>query len=121
MKTAGISIFKRTPLLERLGMLLFATSYRVERSTIRFRLFAALPLALVVFASKDRLPYWELAIGAIALVFAANVWLSYANRAGLISPTRSALFGSSVDTLLLLLVSHLAIRASASISSTSEM
>ena len=101
MKTAGISIFKRTPLLERLGMLLFATSHRVERSTIRFRLFAALPLALVVFASKDRLLYSELAIGAIALVFAANVWLSYANRAGLISPTRSATVISGVASFSL--------------------
>lgn len=108
-------------MLEKLGTLLFSTTHRVERGAITFRLIAALPLALVMFVSKDRLPYWELAIGAVALMFAANVWLHYANRTRRISPARSALFGSSVDTLLLLLVSNLAIRASASISSTSEM
>ena len=121
MKMAANSHIGRIPVLERLGTLLFATSQRAERSAITFRLFAALPLALVMFASRDRLPYWELAIGAIAVMFGVNVWLRYASKTHLISPATSALFGASTDTLLLMLVSNLAIRASANISSTSEM
>jgi hypothetical protein len=82
---------------------------------------AALPMMLIMFASRDRLPYWEYAIGAVAVVFASNVWLHYANKNGRITPNLSAMVGSTIDTLLLLLVSSLAIRASAEISSTSEM
>lgn len=54
-------------------------------------------------------------------MFAVNLWLRHANKTKLISSVRSALFGSVADTLLLLLVSNLAIRASADINSTSEM
>lgn len=121
MKSAGVPTNKPIPLIERLGTRLFATSRRVERSAVRFRLVAALPLAVVMFVSNDRLPYWELAIGAIGVMLAVNVWLNYAVRTHGISPVRAALLGSSVDTLLLLLVSNLAIRASANINSTSEM
>ena len=121
MDTAINPESERIPLLERLGTRLFATSYPVERSAINFRLIATWPLALVIFASKDRLPYWELAIVAIVGMFAVNLWLRHANTIKLISPVKSALFGSSADTLLLLLVSNLAIRASANINSTSEM
>jgi hypothetical protein len=74
-----------------------------------------------MLASRDRLPYWEYAIGAVAIMFVLNIWLHHANKNHQISPNRSALIGSSVDTLLLMLVSSLAIRASAEISSTSEM
>jgi len=74
-----------------------------------------------MYPSRDRLPYWEYAIGAIAIMFAVNLWLRYSNKHRHIAPNRSALIGSGVDTLLLLLVSNLAIRASAEISSTSEM
>lgn len=121
MDTAINPESERIPLLERLGTRLFATSYQVERSAIKFRLFATWPLALIIFASKDRLPYWELAIAAIVGMFTVNLWLRHANTTKLISPARSALFGSSTDTLLLLVVSNLAIRASANINSTSEM
>ena len=121
MATAGNSQSGQIPLLEKLGTRLFATSGPVERSVFTFRLIAAVPLAFVMFVSKDRLPYWELAIGAVAVMFAANVWLNYANRTRRVSPVRLALFGSSIDTLLLLFVSNLAIRASANISTTSEM
>ena len=112
---------ERFPLLERLGTRLFATSFQIERSAITFRLIATWPLALVIFASKDQLPYWELAVAAIVGMFAVNLWLRHANKTKLISSVRSALFGSVADTLLLLLVSNLAIRASADINSTSEM
>ncbi len=74
-----------------------------------------------MFSSRGRLPYWEYAIGAVVIMFVINVWLIYANKHRRISPNRSALIGSAVDTLLLLLVSNLAIRASANINSTSEM
>ena len=121
MNTATNQQSGQKPLLDRLGKLLFATSYEIERSAIRFRLIATWPLTLIVFASRNRLPYWELAIGAIVVLFIANVWLNHAIKQRLISPIRSALFGSSADTVLLLLVSNLAIRASANISSTSEM
>jgi hypothetical protein len=106
---------------ERLGAKLFATSRQLERGAISFRLMAAFPMMLVMFASRDRLPYWEYAIGAVALVFASNIWLYFANKNGRITPNLSAMVGSTIDTLLLLLVSSLAIRASAEISSTSEM
>ena len=107
--------------MERPGTRLFATSFQIERSAITFRLIATWPLALVIFASKDQLPYWELAVAAIVGMFAVNLWLRHANKTKLISSVRSALFGSVADTLLLLLVSNLAIRASADINSTSEM
>jgi hypothetical protein len=112
---------KRHSYLERVESKLFATSRHLERGAILFRLVAALPLALVMFSSRDRLPYWEYAVGAIAIMFAVNIWLRHANKNGHLTPQRSALVGSAVDTLLLLLVSNLAIRASAQISSTSEM
>lgn len=121
MNTATDLRFGKNTLLDRLGALLFATSHEVERGAIRFRLFATWPLTLIVFASRNRLPYWELAIGAIVVLFIANIWLNHALKQRLISPIRSALFGSMADTVLLLLVSNLAIRASANISSTSEM
>jgi len=60
-------------------------------------------------------------VAAIVGMFAVNLWLRHANKTKLISSVRSALFGSVADTLLLLLVSNLAIRASADINSTSEM
>ena len=60
-------------------------------------------------------------MAAIVGMFAVNLWLRHANKTKLISSVRSALFGSVADTLLLLLVSNLAIRASADINSTSEM
>ena len=88
-----------------------------------FRLIAAVPLALLMYASRERLPYWEVAVAAIVTMFVVNIFLRSANNSGSgrISPERSALFGSAVDTILLLLVSFLAIRASANLSTTSEM
>jgi ABC-type enterobactin transport system permease subunit len=112
---------QRISYIDRLGTRFFATSTQLERGAVTFRLIAAVPLALVMFSSRERLPYWEYAIGAIGIMFAVNVWLNLANKNQRISPNRSALIGSAVDTLLLLLVSNLAIRASADINSTSEM
>jgi hypothetical protein len=111
----------RPSAIDRLAGKLFATSAQIERGAIMFRLVAALPLMLLMFSSRDRLPYWEVAIGAIAAMAAVNVWLALANRTNRFSPERSALIGSVVDTGLLLLVSFLAIRASANLSTTSEM
>jgi hypothetical protein len=71
-----------------------------------------------MLASRDRLPYWEYAIGAVAIMFVLNIWLHHANKNHQISPNRSTLIGFSVDTLLLMLVSSLAIRASAEIDLT---
>jgi hypothetical protein len=112
---------QRISYIDRIGTRLFATSPQLERGAITFRLIAALPLALLMYSSRDRLPYWEYAIGAIVIMFAVNLWLRYSNKNRRITPNRSALIGSGIDTLLLLLVSNLAIRASAEISSTSEM
>jgi hypothetical protein len=112
---------QRYSFIERFETKLFATSRHLERGAIMFRLVAALPLALVMFSSRDRLPYWEYAVGAIAIMFVVNIWLRHANKHNHLSPKRSALIASSVDTLLLLLVSNLAIRASGEIHSTSEM
>jgi hypothetical protein len=112
---------QRISYIDRFGTRLFATSTQLERGAITFRLIAALPLALLMYSSQDRLPYWEYAISAIAIMFAVNLWLRHSNNHRRIAPNRSALIGSGIDTLLLLLVSNLAIRASAVISSTSEM
>lgn len=112
---------QRISYIDRFGARLFATSTQLERGAVTFRLIAALPLALLMYASRDRLPYWEYAIGAVVIMFAVNLWLRHSNKQRRIAPNRSALIGSGVDTLLLLLVSNLAIRASAEISSTSEM
>lgn len=112
---------QRNSFLERAELALFATSPQLERGAVIFRLIAALPLALLMYSSRDRLPYWEYAIGAVVIMFAANLWLRISNKHRHITPNRSALIGSGIDTLLLLLVSNLAIRASAEISSTSEM
>ncbi|MDP6665910.1 MAG: hypothetical protein QF357_00770 [Dehalococcoidia bacterium] len=112
---------RRKPLVERLGAILFATSSQVERGAIGFRLIASPALSLVMFLSRDRLPYWEYAIGAVVVMFVTNIWLGYANRTNRITPNRSALWGSLIDTGLLLIISSLAIRASAEISATSEM
>jgi len=112
---------QRNSYIDRFGARFFATSPQLERGAITFRFIAALPLAILMYSSRDRLPYWEYEIGAIAIMFAVNLWLRYSNNHRRITPNRSALIGSGVDTLLLLLVSNLAIRASAEISSTSEM
>ena len=112
---------RRNSYIDRFGARFFATSPQLERGAITFRLIAALPLAILMYSSRDRLPYWEYAIGTIAIIFAVNLWLRYSNNHRRITPNRSALIGSGADTLLLLLVSNLAIRASAEISSTSEM
>jgi hypothetical protein len=112
---------QRISYIDRIGARLFATSIQLERGAITFRLIAALPLALLMYSSRDRLSYWEYAIGAIAIMFAVNLWLRHSNKHRRIAPNRSALIGSGIDTLLLLLVSNLAIRASAVISSISEM
>ena len=121
MNAAGDSTRQRFPAIERLGARLFATSTQIERGEVGFRLIASLPLALLMFSSRERLPYWEFAVVAVAAMFLANLWLTYANRRKRITPNVSAFIGSFVDTALLLLVSHLAIRASAQINSTSEM
>lgn len=115
------SKLQRFTAIARLESLLFATSRTVEHTAIRFRIIASLPLALLMYSSRERLPYWEFTVGAVIAMLAANLWLNYANRTNRISPNRSALIGSAVDTGLLLLASNLAIRASAEISSTSEM
>jgi hypothetical protein len=112
---------QRNSYIDRFDARFFATSPQLERGAITFRLIAALPLAILMYSSRDRLPYWEYAIGTIAIIFAVNLWLRYSNNHRRITPNRSALIGSGADTLLLLLVSNLAIRASAEISSTSEM
>jgi len=109
------------PTIDTVASRIFATSPQIERGAVYFRLAAAIPLALLMYASQDRLPYWEVAVGAIGLMFLVNMWLRSANSQGRISPQRSALFGSLVDTFLLLVVSFLAIRASAELSTTSEM
>lgn len=111
----------RKPLIDRVAAKFFVTSRRTEGGVIIFRLIAALPLAMLMFASRERLPYWEVAIAAITAMFAVNVWLRIENRLARSSPERTALLGSTVDTVLLLIVSFLAIRASADISATSEM
>ncbi len=74
-----------------------------------------------MYASRERLPYWEIAIAAVGVMFLVNIWLRSANSSQRISAERSALYGSFADTLLVLVVSFLAIRASASLSTTSEM
>ncbi len=119
--TSTNTLTERQSPIDRLAKRLFATSIQIERGAIMFRLIAALPLALLMFASRDRLPYWEVAAVAIGTMFVVNILLRSANNADRISPERSALFGSAVDTILLLIVSFLAIRASASLSTTSEM
>ena len=121
MNTVTRTSSRPTSTIDRVAARLFATSVQIERGAIMFRLIAALPLVLLMFASRDRLPYWEVAVAAIATMFVINIWLRIANNSTRIVPERSALIGSSVDTILLLLVSFLAIRASASLSSTSEM
>lgn len=86
-----------------------------------FRLMAALPLAFLMFASRDRLPYWEFAVFAIAAMFVVNLWLRFAKNSDQRPAARIALIGSVLDTALLLAVSFLAIRASADLNTTSEM
>jgi len=117
------TLAERQSLIDRLAKRLFATSIQIERGAITFRLIAALPLALLMYASRERLPYWEVAAVAIGVMFVVNVFLRSANNSDSrrISPEHSALIGSAVDTVLLLLVSFLAIRDSASLSTTSEM
>lgn len=107
--------------VDRVADALFATSRQIEHGAIMFRLTASAPLALLFYSSRSRLPYWEIAVAAVAVMLAANIWLYVSHRKETIPPPRSALIGSVVDTVLLLLVSHLAIRASAVLSTTSEM
>ena len=70
-----------------------------------FRLMAALPLAFLMFASRDRLPYWEFAVIAIAAMFVVNLWLRFAKASERRSAARIALIDSVLDTALLLAVS----------------
>lgn len=121
MNTASGTLEKRISPIDRLATYLFATSIQIERGAALFRLFAALPIALLMFASRERLPYWEVAILAIGIMFLVNVWIRISTGPSGISPERSALIGSLADTFLLLLVSFLAIRASGNLSTTSEM
>ncbi|MBN4064483.1 hypothetical protein JYU04_01960 [Dehalococcoides mccartyi] len=121
MNSSRATQHKQSSAIDRLAGRLFATSVQIERGAILFRLIAALPLAYVMFASRERLPYWEVAIEAVVVMFAVNVWLRFENNSNRLPPERSALIGSLVDTIMLLVVSFLAIRASADLSTTSEM
>lgn len=112
---------KQKSVIDRIADNLFVTSHQIEGGVIVFRLIAALPLAMLMNSSRERLPYWEFAIAAIAVMFITNIWLRAANKSNHIDSRRAALLGSSIDTALLLIVSFLAIRASADINSTSEM
>jgi len=121
MNTANTTYSKRISVADRLSTKLFATSVHIENGVILFRLIAAIPLALVMFASRERLPYWEIAIAAIVVMLITNIWLRSSNKSNRIPAQRTALLGSAIDTALLLVVSFLAIRASADLNSTSEM
>ena len=111
----------RRPAIDRIAESLFVTTRQIESGVIAFRLIATLPLMMLMFASRERLPYWEFAIAAIATMCIANVWLRTLNNGKRNPVPRIALIGSAIDTALLLTVSFLAIRASADINSTSEM
>ena len=121
MNTENTTYSKRISVADRLSTKLFATSVHIENGVILFRLIAAIPLALVMFASRERLPYWEIAIAAIVVMLITNIWLRSSNKSNRIPAQRTALLGSAIDTALLLVVSFLAIRASADLNSTSEM
>ena len=121
MNTANTTYSKRISVADRLSTKLFATSVHIENGVILFRLIAAIPLALVMFASRERLPYWEIAIAAIVVMLITNIWLRSSNKSNRIPAQRTALLGSAIDTALVLVVSFLAIRASADLNSTSEM
>ena len=111
----------RKPAIDRIAESLFVITRQIEGGVIAFRLIATLPLMMLMFASRERLPYWEFAIAAIATMFIDNLWLRTTNNRKRIPLLRLALIGSAIDTALLLTVSFLAIRASANINSTSEM
>jgi hypothetical protein len=86
MTSARPAKTQRYSYIKRVESKLFATSRQLERGAITFRLIAALPLVLVMFSSRERLPYWEYAIGAIVFMFAVNIWLRHANRNSHLSP-----------------------------------
>ena len=121
MNTENTTYSNQSSLADRLAAIVFATSAHVESGVILFRLIASVPLAILMFASRERLPYWEIAIAAIAVMFLTNIWLRSSNKSNRISAQRTALIGSAIDTALLFVVSFLAIRASADLNSTSEM
>lgn len=105
-------------IVSRVFGLVFQSSPRLERGLVIFRLVASPVLGLMAFLTRDRLPYWEFAFAGFAAVLAVNVlllWLLKRNRYMTV-----AVAGTSVDTALLLALSSLIIRASASAASTSE-
>ena len=105
--------------LTALGDRLFDTSLPLERGVIWFRIAASPVLASAMVFSRERLPHWEWMVGAIAILLLANLVLL--TRLNQWDFRLTALVGTAVDTVLLLVASNVAIRASAELDVTSDL
>lgn len=97
----------------------FESTPALERWIVLFRMGASPVLALLVVISRGRLPYWEAALAAFAITFVVNLMLFiFLRRRHYLTV---AAIGTLLDTVLLLVISNMAIRASARMVSTSEL